>query len=224
MLYVPEANMDLLYINDYGIDFRTFDSKLPPNCRTFDTNNFLKDPKNRWVANYQYHMFGIRYQQYIEALAHLFSTGQGVVLDRSIYSDKVFADTLFQSEYISRNFHKAYYELRLNCLPALLKPHLVIYLDVPVPQVKQNIKKRNNPIEAASPVFKTDKFLNDMERNYKQDFLKEVSEHAELLVYDWSNGGEVELVIEDIERIGKNATCGLRSMRLSKRNSLFFRL
>lgn len=30
------------------------------------------------------------------------------------------------------------------------------------------------------------------------------SVHSELLVYDWSKCGEVEVVVEDIERIGKN--------------------
>lgn len=40
-----------------------------------------------------------------------------------------------------------------------------------------------------------------MERFYKQHFLKDISTHAELLVYDWSNYGETEVVVEDIERI-----------------------
>lgn len=41
-----------------------------------------------------------------------------------------------------------------------------------------------------------------MDDIYKNNFLKDISAHAELLVYDWSNGGEIELVVEDIERIG----------------------
>lgn len=41
-----------------------------------------------------------------------------------------------------------------------------------------------------------------MEDVYKNDFLKDIGTHAELLVYDWSNGGEIELVVEDIEKIG----------------------
>lgn len=41
-----------------------------------------------------------------------------------------------------------------------------------------------------------------MENVYKRSFLKDISTHAELLVYDWSNGGDTELVVEDIERIG----------------------
>lgn len=55
--------------------------------------------------------------------------------------------------------------------------------------------------EANSKVF-TDKYLNDIDTTYKQQYLKEISVSSELLVYDWSNGGETEVVVEDIERIG----------------------
>lgn len=34
-----------------------------------------------------------------------------------------------------------------------------------------------------------------------------MSQSSEILVYDWTNGGEVELVVEDIERIGKQMIC-----------------
>lgn len=51
-------------------------------------------------------------------------------------------------------------------------------------------------------MFKDTKFLETMENVYKRNFLKDISTHAELLVYDWSNGGDTELVVEDIERIG----------------------
>lgn len=42
-----------------------------------------------------------------------------------------------------------------------------------------------------------------MEDVYKRNFLKDISTHSELLVYDWSNGGDIELVVEDVERIGE---------------------
>lgn len=56
-------------------------------------------------------------------------------------------------------------------------------------------------------MFKDNKFLTSMEDIYKQEFLHDIASHAEILVYDWSNGGEVELVVEDIERIGKWCRC-----------------
>jgi NADH dehydrogenase (ubiquinone) 1 alpha subcomplex subunit 10 len=81
-----------------------------------------------------------------------------------------------------------------------MKPHLVIYLDVPVKIVKERIQKRNDANEVKSTVF-TEAYLNDIENIYKQQYLKDISTHAELLVYDWSDFGETEVVVEDIERI-----------------------
>lgn len=78
----------------------------------------------------------LRYAQYVDALAHVLNTGQGVVLDRSCYSDAVFVEAMFKNNYLSKQFHRAYYEIRENTIPLLLKPHLVIYLDVPVNTVQ----------------------------------------------------------------------------------------
>lgn len=43
-----------------------------------------------------------RLSQYIDALAHLLSTGQGVILDRSVYSDFVFTEAMFSQGYLSQ--------------------------------------------------------------------------------------------------------------------------
>lgn len=48
----------------------------------------------------------------------------------------------------------------------------------------------------------SDEYLKNLDFFYKQQYLKEISVSSELLVYDWSNGGETEIVVEDIERIG----------------------
>lgn len=142
-----------------------------------------------------------RYSQYIDALAHVLSTGQGVVLDRSVYSDYVFTEAMYQSNYISKTVRSVYYDIKENSISQLMKPHLVIYLDVPVDTVRQRINERKIDYEVNSKAL-TDKYLQDIDSVYKQKFLKEVSIASELLVYDWSAGGETEVVVEDIERIG----------------------
>ncbi|XP_005175406.2 NADH dehydrogenase [ubiquinone] 1 alpha subcomplex subunit 10, mitochondrial [Musca domestica] len=200
MLYVPEANMDMFYINSYGYDLRQLDPKLPESCRSFDVVNFCKEPNHRLTPTFQILMYQLRFEQYVDALAHLLSTGQGVVLDRSCYSDFVFLETMYKHGYVSKAARSVYYEIRGNTLTELLKPHLVIYLDLPVDAVKQRIKARNNDYEVKSPVF-TDAYLKDMENTYKQQYLKDIATHAELLIYDWTAGGETEVVVEDIERI-----------------------
>lgn len=76
--------------------------------------------------------FTFRFSDYVDGLAHLFSTGQGVIIERSAFSDIVFVEALFKSNLISKQSYKGLIETRANSLPELLKPHLVIYLDVPV--------------------------------------------------------------------------------------------
>uniref|UniRef100_A0AAG5DME2 NADH dehydrogenase [ubiquinone] 1 alpha subcomplex subunit 10, mitochondrial n=1 Tax=Anopheles atroparvus TaxID=41427 RepID=A0AAG5DME2_ANOAO len=200
MKYFPEVSMDNYYINPYGYDMRKLDHLLPPTMQSFDVAKFLQDPTHRNVATFQVRMLVERFSQYVDALAHLFSTGEGVVLDRSVYSDFVFLEAMFRNGYISKGARSVYYDLVKNTFCDLMKPHLVIYLDVPVDVVKERIKKRANPAEAGSKAL-TDQYLKDIETIYKQQYLKEISTHAELLIYDWSDYGETEVVVEDIERI-----------------------
>nr|CAD7453426.1 unnamed protein product [Timema tahoe] len=81
-----------------------------------------------------------------------------------------------------------------------MRPHLVVYLDVPAAVVAERIKQRNIPYEVNSKLM-NEKYLANIEELYKQRYLKEISTHAELLVYDWSNYGDIETVVEDIERV-----------------------
>jgi NADH dehydrogenase (ubiquinone) 1 alpha subcomplex subunit 10 len=66
-----------------------------------------------------------------------------------------------------------YYDIRGNTIGELMKPHLVIYLDIPVSLVQQRIKERNIPYEVSSKVF-TPQYLSSMEYFYKQRYLKEI--------------------------------------------------
>ncbi|XP_037935618.1 NADH dehydrogenase [ubiquinone] 1 alpha subcomplex subunit 10, mitochondrial [Teleopsis dalmanni] len=200
MLYVPEANMDTYYINTYGYNMRKLDPQLPESCRSYDVVNFCKEPKHQNTASFQIQMYRLRFMQYVDALAHVLSTGQGVVLDRSCYSDFVFMEAMHKHGYLSAGARSVYNEIKENTITELMQPHLVIYLDCPVDVVKQRIKARNLDYEVNSKVF-TDDYLKDMEFYYKQHFLKKMSIHAELLIYDWTSGGESEVVVEDIERI-----------------------
>jgi NADH dehydrogenase (ubiquinone) 1 alpha subcomplex subunit 10 len=200
MKYIEQPTLDEIFVTPYGLDLRTLDSQVPKNMRTYDIRNFCLDPTGRNAAQFQINMFMMRYEKYVDALAHLFSTGQGVVCNRSPFSDYVFVEAMHKAGYMSSGARSVYYDIRANTITEILKPHLVVYLDVPVSKVKENIKKRGAEHEVKSQVF-SDNYLNSMETLYKQQHLKEISQHAELLVYDWSNGGETEVVVEDIERI-----------------------
>lgn len=200
MKHFPEANMDIHYIRSNGFDLRTLDNQIPEDARTFDHVNFNLAPSHRLAGNFQIMMYIARYSQYIDALAHLFNTGQGVVLERSPYSDFVFLEAMVSQKYISKGVKSVYYELRANTIEELMRPHLVIYLDLPVNKVVDNIKARRCDYEVNGKAL-TPEFLTEVERQYKNKYLRDISTHAELLVYDWTGGGEVEVVVEDIERL-----------------------
>ncbi|XP_035452146.1 NADH dehydrogenase [ubiquinone] 1 alpha subcomplex subunit 10, mitochondrial [Spodoptera frugiperda] len=200
MKHFPEANMDIHYKRPNGCDLRMFDSQIPEDTRTFDHVNFNLCPNHRLAGNFQIMMYIARYSQYIDALTHLLNTGQGVVLERSPYSDFVFLEAMYRSKYISRAVRQVYYELRAESLEELMRPHLVIYLDLPVPKVQEAIKSRRLEHEVGGRAMTTE-FLTEIETQYKNKYLRDISTHAELLVYDWSGGGEAEVVVEDIERL-----------------------
>lgn len=79
----------------------------------------------------------------------------------------------------------------------IMKPHLIVYLDAPPAVVEANLKKRGRGEEKVW----NKELLEKLDYNYKQKYLKSITEHAELVAYDWSVPGEAEVVVEDIERI-----------------------
>uniref|UniRef100_A0A023GN92 NADH dehydrogenase [ubiquinone] 1 alpha subcomplex subunit 10, mitochondrial n=1 Tax=Amblyomma triste TaxID=251400 RepID=A0A023GN92_AMBTT len=198
--HFAEPSFDQLYVDDYGFDYRTLDHLLPPSCRSCDIKTFYEDPHNINVASMQWNMYMLRFERHVDALVHMLNTGQGVVLERSCYSDYVFADTMHKFGYISDNAWKMYHKGRHYTLPDLLKPQLIIYLDVPSDILLQRIRERNRPEEVNTKVL-TKAYLDEIESMYKQNYLRSVRTETELLMYDWSHFGDVEMVLDDIERI-----------------------
>ena len=80
MLYMPEANMDMVYINPYGYNMRQLDSQLPDSCKSFDENDFLANPTHPNAPKFQFDMMKIRLEQYVDALAHVLNTGKSVFM------------------------------------------------------------------------------------------------------------------------------------------------
>ena len=82
-----------------------------------------------------------------------------------------------------------------------MRPHLILYLDAPVDVVMSNIKKRNNPWDKDSPVWTNKRYLTDIYTEKKRRYLLEQQRHSHVLVYDWSSPGEIDIVVDDIEKL-----------------------
>lgn len=61
MLYMPEANSDMLYVNEYGYDLRDLDPYFPEATRSFDVNDFCKNPNHKKVAGFQFVQYMAKY-------------------------------------------------------------------------------------------------------------------------------------------------------------------
>lgn len=172
MHFMPDITMDSYYINDYGYDLRKLDPQLPINCRSFDEKNFLENPQHFNAASFQIIKFKLRYAYFIDAIAHLLNTGEGVVIERSPFSDFAFIEAMYKCKYVSKQAREVYYTLHKHAMPDLLHPNVVVYLDAPVPKVLDLVKERNLSPEVNSKAMNTE-YLETLETNLKYTFLRD---------------------------------------------------
>lgn len=64
--------------------------------------------------------------------------------------------------------------------------------------MQKRIKERGVPYEVNSKVLTT-KYLEDIENTYKLDYLKQISIHSHVLIYDWTQEGDIDTIVQDIE-------------------------
>lgn len=136
MIYLPPPSSDEYYITPYGYDLRTLDDKLLPSIQSCDVKRFLTNPHHPNVPMFQFHCLQFKFDQYITALLHLLSTGQGVVLSRSFYSDYAFAKAMTNAGYMRPQALTFYLDILRIMKLEMMRPHLIIYLDLPVDKVK----------------------------------------------------------------------------------------
>uniref|UniRef100_A0A915DTI2 Deoxynucleoside kinase domain-containing protein n=1 Tax=Ditylenchus dipsaci TaxID=166011 RepID=A0A915DTI2_9BILA len=139
--FMPEFKMDDILTDRYGNDMRNFYHLFPKRFRIPDAKRFFDNPYDDLSAVMQDRIYFCRFEQYANALAHILNTGQGVVLERSVYADFVFANAMRSQNYIGEEYFKHYYYVRKMTLPDLkLYPHLMIYLDCPVSKCLETSK------------------------------------------------------------------------------------
>jgi len=195
--YMPSFKMDDILVDRYGNDLRKYYHLLPKCYRIPDLKLFCKDPRSDLTARMKDRIQVSRFEQWLNAVAHVVNTGQGVVLEHSFYSDFVFTNALRAKDYIGPEYFKHYYYLRKRAVPNLhFWPHAVVYLDAPVDKCLENIKKDGDVDEIA--VFDA-KFLSTIKESYK-DALREYERHSKIFSYDWSKPGDTDTIVEDLER------------------------
>ncbi|XP_003340583.2 NADH dehydrogenase [ubiquinone] 1 alpha subcomplex subunit 10, mitochondrial [Monodelphis domestica] len=189
--HFPEA--DIHYAEKTSGDGSILSPELGGNC---SLEKFYDDPRSNDGNSYrlQSWLYANRLLQYSDALEHLLSTGQGVVLERSIFSDFVFMEAMFKQGFIRKQCVEHYEEIKRLTAPEYLPPHLVIFIDMPVPEILKRIQEKGDPHEKKI----TAAYLQDIENAYKKTFLPEMSENCDVLQYTSKEAKDVEKVLEDI--------------------------
>ncbi|XP_062861661.1 NADH dehydrogenase [ubiquinone] 1 alpha subcomplex subunit 10, mitochondrial [Trichomycterus rosablanca] len=192
MLYMPEP--DVHYLDKMTDEKQLLDSAFNGNC---SLEKFYKDPKANDGNSYrlQSWMYLMRLLQYSNAIEHLLTTGQGVILERSPFSDVVFVEAMHNQGYIRKQCVDHYNEIKNISLCEFWAPHLVIYVDTPAEEVQKKLKASGKPYlqNVSLP------YLKSIETAYKQTFLPKISEEAEVLAYDSTQSQDIERIAEDIE-------------------------
>ena len=134
-------------------------------------------------------------------MRHILNTGQGVVMEGCPFNDYAYFEAAYNQGWIARESRVQYKEICRFTLPHIMKPNLYIYLDAPVDTVIKNIQNRGNEWDKNSPVWTNKQYLSDIYNELKRNFLKQQQQHSRVLVYDWTEPGDMEIVVEDIEAL-----------------------
>ncbi|KAJ3592552.1 hypothetical protein NHX12_007679 [Muraenolepis orangiensis] len=192
MLYMPEA--DTFYLD------KMTGEKVPlPEIYNgmASLEKFYTDPKAADGNSYrlQMWMYLMRMLQYSDALEHLITTGQGVILERSPYSDMVFVEAMYKQGYIRKQCLDHYNEIKGISICEFLPPHIVIYVDQAAEEVEQKLKQSDKSYLHNVPLA----YLKAIEDSYKKKFLPQIGATSEVLVYDTVQAQDIERVAEDVE-------------------------
>lgn len=174
------------------LNYRVF---VEPTTKNPYLAKFYRDPK-KYALKLQLWIFRQRFKTYVDATEHVLKCGQGVLLDRSVFSDSVFAEANYQQGAISQAGYDHYKQLREKSLEAMLIPHTTLYLDVQPKTCNQRILGRARDYEKCIPLD----YLKELDASYKK-FLDEMREiGSRVLVYDWTDFGYKFEVAEDIKK------------------------
>uniref|UniRef100_A0A3Q0SWT3 NADH dehydrogenase [ubiquinone] 1 alpha subcomplex subunit 10, mitochondrial n=1 Tax=Amphilophus citrinellus TaxID=61819 RepID=A0A3Q0SWT3_AMPCI len=206
MLYMPEP--DTFYLDKMTGEKEPLPVDFNGMC---SLEKFYTDPKAADGNSYrlQLWMYNMRLLQYSDAIEHLLTTGQGVILERSPFSDVVFLEAMFKQGYIRKECVQHYNEIKNISICEFLPPHLVIYVDLPAEEVQKKLKQSGKSYLQNVPL----PYLKNIEDCYKKDFLPQISvldskdiEYLKFAKGPWVEQDDVSyhhmrMLVEDKQRV-----------------------
>lgn len=138
-----------------------------------------------------------RFITYCQALKFAFNNNDdcdGVLLDRSIFADSVFAEKNFIDGNFSREGYDCYLELRKLLLEKLPLPDVIVYLNASAKTCADRVNSRARDCESGIPLDYLEG-LNSCYQNFVRDFAQR---GAGVLNLPWENFGKVHDIMDQV--------------------------
>lgn len=153
-----------------------------PLFESVEDNPYLRDfygDMSRWAFHLQVYFLNSRFKQ-INAIR---ANDRTIIQDRTIYEDAhIFAANLRKSGHITELDYQTYFDVFTSMIEFVKPPDLLIYLKADVPKLVRQIEKRGRDFEYAIRI----------------DYLKNLNEHYEHWIGNYTNG---RLLVIDVNEL-----------------------
>ena len=172
-------------------EYLGFEAFFEPVTENPYLDDFYKDMK-QFGFPMQVYLLNERFRQHQQAIWK----NNGVVQDRTIYEDCIFAKMLSESGDISKLDYQTYKNLFINMTNFLHRPDVIIYLDVEPETALKRINHRNRDCESELPL----QYLVNLKAGY-DEWLDDIEPRIPVIRIDWNEFKSVEYVVEQINSI-----------------------
>jgi len=138
-----------------------------------------------------------RFRTYLSAIKHVLETGRGGILDRSVFSDWVFAEKNKLDGNISEEGYREYLNERKQMLAHLPTPQITVFLDVPPQECYRRVHElRRRDCETGISLS----YLAGLDECYKKFLVMMEKGGSSVISIPWTTFGDANQVAQIIEK------------------------
>lgn len=159
--------------------------------------DFYQDPK-RWALEMQFWLMSRRFEMHQQAIETIWREGRGVIMDRSIYGDAIFAQQNMDDGNIDPKGYDNYMKMRDVMFRYLMTPQVTLYLDASPETCLKRIMHRERNCEQTIPTA----YLEGLSKHYQRllDELKDKGSNVSVI--DWEEFRPTEDVLKRLQESG----------------------
>lgn len=154
---------------------------------------FYQDPK-RYALEMQFWLMSRRFEMHQQAIKHIWQTGQGVIMDRSIYGDAVFAEKNYLDGNIDEMGFKNYMHMREVMFQFLMVPQITLFLSANAEVCAQRINMRSRNCESSIDLD----YLRGLDKLYFELMRKLQERGSKVITVDWNQFQSWEFILNTL--------------------------